>query len=202
MTNETPLQCCNGKPAPPVVVEGWQQFLKFPKQAWGGFSVLLSPALIDPTSPVTDQLAETFCNENGLAKENLVAAVRSCDFLLKHASALNLEPSQFEKDLTALSGDQKDAAQVVASRYEKLKPQLRQSTFIESLADHGKVLVGLNWRVDQISASDRGTKLDTSVIFLTLRYRDGKELERFTVQLTRETLNDLKRFCDRFTTGQ
>jgi len=68
----------------------------------------------------------------------------------------------------------------------------------ESLADHGKVLVGIDWREDNVTASDRGAKLNTTVVLLTLRYRENNRVERITLQLTPEAMKELKLFCDRF----
>ena len=51
---------------------------------------------------------------------------------------------------------------------------------------------------DTVSASDRGADLQTSVIFLTLRYRDGDEPGRITFQLTPQALSQLRGFMGRF----
>jgi len=53
--------------------------------------------------------------------------------------------------------------------------------------------------VDNVTASDRGAKLNTTVVLLTLRYRDGNREERITFQLTPDAVRELKLFCDRFT---
>ncbi len=67
-----------------------------------------------------------------------------------------------------------------------------------TLADHGKVLTGLSWRVDNVTSSDRGADLASPVVFLTLRYQEGKDSDSVTLQLTPESLQELKAFMERF----
>ena len=58
--------------------------------------------------------------------------------------------------------------------------------------------MGIDWRVDNVTASDRGAKLDTTVVLLTLRYRENNRVERISLQLTPEAIRELKSFSDRF----
>lgn len=194
---EIRLRCLNGHPAPTPVAEGWRRFLQFPAAARSGFWDVLDPAIKDPANPRNMQRVQDFCNDHGLEKEEALAAVQSCDFLLRQAIVLNLTKQEFSQDLSALSEDRLEEAEIISSHYDSVKTELRNAIIQMSLADHGKVLVGMDWRVDNITASDRGTQLDTSVVFLTLRYRDGDRLGRITLQLTPEALNQLKQFTDR-----
>ncbi|NIQ39938.1 MAG: hypothetical protein GTN81_15335 [Proteobacteria bacterium] len=195
---EIRLDCCQGNPAPPFVVEGWKRFLRFPERARKGFWGLLAPALLEPANPSNKQRIELFSRQNGLAEKDVVSVVRSCDFLLRQASALDLDAATFQQDLGALSEGDEQGAEFILSQYEGAKADLRKVIIQESLADHGKVLLGIDWRVDNVSASDRGAKLNTTVVLLTLRYRDGARLERITLQLTPDAIKELKSFSDRF----
>ncbi len=193
------LHCCHGTPPPPQIVDGWKKFLEFSKTANSRIWSLLMPALMDPHNPASNKLVVSFCQENGVGQDDLLAAVRSCVFLLSRAAALNLGLDLLDQDFATLSPPDSKAHEVLLSRYEGLKSELRKLIITESLADHGKVLVGLDWRVDQVNASHRGMNLNTPVVMMTLRYRDGNQFERTTLQLTPETLNELKLFCERFT---
>ena len=162
---------------------------------WG----ILRPALMQPANPNNRQRIESFSGDYGLKEKDVAAALRSCDFLLRQAAALNMDEAPFRQDLAALSEGDEQGAEVVLSQYEEAKAELRKAIIQESLADHGNVLVGIDWRVDNVTASDRGTNLNTAVVLLTLRYRDANRTERITLQLTPEGMKELKRFCDRFT---
>jgi len=195
---EIKLNCCQERPAPGPVVEGWQQFLRFPEQSRMGFWGVLYPALLEPANPSNKQRIESFSREYGLEEEAVVSAMRGCDFLLRQAGALDLDSALFRQDLAALSEGDEQGSEVIVSQYDGAKADLRKAIIQESLADHGKVLVGIDWRVDNVTASDRGAKLNTTVMLLTLRYRENNRVERITLQLTPEAIRELKLFSDRF----
>jgi hypothetical protein len=192
------LNCCQGRPAPVPVVEGWRQYLRFPEQARKGFWGVLFPALLEPANPANKQRIEAFSREHGLEEVAVVSAMRGCDFLLRQASALDMDAAPFRQDLAALSEGDEQGADFILSQYEGAKADLRKVIIQESLADHGKVLVGIDWRVDNVTASDRGAKLNSTVVLLTLRYRENNRVERITLQLTPEAIRELKLFSDRF----
>jgi hypothetical protein len=195
---EIKLNCCQGRPAPVPVVEGWRQFLQLPEHARKGFWDVLFPALLEPANPANKQRIEAFSREHGLEEVAVVSAMRGCDFLLRQASALDMDTASFRQDLTALSEGDEQGADFIVSQYDGAKADLRKVIIQESLADHGKVLVGIDWRVDNVTASDRGAKLNTTVLLLTLRYRENNRVERITLQLTPEGIRELKLFSDRF----
>jgi len=193
------LKCCQDRPAPHAAVEGWKQFLGFPEKAMNNFWSILRPVLMQPTNPNNRQRIESFSGDYGLKEKDVVAALRSCDFLMRQAAALDMDATPFRQDLAALSEEDKQGSEVILSQYDGAKAELRKQIIQESLADHGNVLVGIDWRVDNVTASDRGTQLNTAVVLLTLRYRDANRTERITLQLTPEAIRELKVFCDRFT---
>lgn len=197
--SETKLNCCRGNPVPSYVVEGWKRFISFPEKARSGFMSLLAPAMMEPSDPENRMRIGTFSNGYGLVEDDVVAAMRSCDFLLRQASILDLDLDAFQQDLAELSGGDAQAAGPVIANYNAAKADLRQQIIRETLADHGKVLVGLDWRLDNVTASDRGVKLNSDVVFLTLRYREGNKVERITLQLTPDAAKELKLLCERLT---
>ena len=197
--SETKLNCCQGNHPPSFVVDGWKRFIGFPEQARNGFLSLLVPAMREPADPENRQRVGTFSNGYGLAEEAVVAALRSCNFLLRQASMLDLDADAFQKDIAELSGGDLQTAGPILANYNAAKADLRLQILRETLADHGNVLVGLDWRVDNVTTSDRGVKLHSDVVFLTLRYRDGNKAERITLQLTPEAVKELRLFCEKFT---
>jgi hypothetical protein len=192
------LQCLNGDAAPAPIIDGWKMFLRFPNSGKRGFWNLLTPALMEPNAPSNPELLKRFCQEHKLSGDDVVNALQSCIFLLHQASSINLNEDLFRQDLVNLSGDDTEAPRIIISRYENTKAVFRNAFAEGTLVDHGKVLVGLDWRIDNVTASDRGAQLNASVIFLTLRYREGDRTDRFTLQLTPQTLKELKIFIDRY----
>ena len=192
------LQCLNGNAAQAPIIDGWKTFLRFPPGGKRSFWNLLTPALQEPNNPRNHERLKRFCKEHKLTEEDVVNALQSCIFLLHQASSANLGEDFFRQDLMALSGDDPEAPRIILSRYENAKASFRDAIVEGTIVDHGKVLVGLDWRLDNVTASDRGTQLNTSVIFLTLRYREGDRIDRLTLQFTPQALRELKNFTDRF----
>ena len=191
------LHGLGGNAAPPPLVNGWRWLLGFPKPAGDAFWSLLRAALLEPPVPDLQQRVEAFCEEHALPEEQVVGAVQACVMLLRQASALDLDRERFGQDLAALSAGERDESAILLGKYDEVKGEIRQRMVGETLIDHGKVLVGLDWRVDNLVSSDRGVALNATVVFLTLRYRDGDRMERVTLQLTPDALKELKQFTER-----
>ncbi len=196
--NPVKLQCCMGNTPPLQVIDGWKQFIQFSEVAKNEFWSLLAPVLFEPADSSNKQRIDSFTKKHGLTEDALMSAVQSCGFLLRQASSLDMDASVFRQDLTVLSGGEEKYTEIIISQYDAVKVHLRKLLIQETLADHGKVLVGMDWRIDNVSASNRGTKLDTSVVFLTLKYRENNRIERITLQLTSDAIKELKLFTDRF----
>ena len=191
------LHCLNGQAAPAEVLNGWKRFAELPEDALMGFWGRLAPVLINPADASCSTRLETFCRENDIPLERGRAAAQALELLLGRAAALDIDIERFRQDLAALSGDPSRATELVLAQYAGVKAELRKHIVVETLSDHGKLLVGVNWRVDKLTASERGVQLDTPVVFLTLIYRDGGNLDRITLQLTPDGMKDLQRFCSR-----
>jgi len=191
------LNCLEGRPAPPIVLEGWKQLSAIPQEAWQSFWLLLAPMLLTPNNKANQELIALFCEENELAPEAALAAVGCCELLLKQAAALDLDEAAFRHDLQLLSNGGDALARFVGTRYPEAKKELRKQIFMETLAAHGKVMTGLEWRLDHLQHSSRGNRLNSDIVILTLNYREGQTQDRISLQLTRETALELKAFCDR-----
>jgi hypothetical protein len=198
--NEPPIRLLSlGGGAPSAeLLAGWRHVLGMPAPALARFAAALQLGIQEPETDGSRVLQE-LAAATGIAANTLAAALSSCGFLLRQASRLDLDAGAFAADLARLSaGDAGAAAAALLAHFDACKASLRQQGVDDTLADHGKLLVGLNWRVDRIAASDRGLQLGADVVFLTLLYRDGGSRDRITLQLTPSTLQALKAFCNRF----
>jgi hypothetical protein len=191
------LHCFGGNPAPPPVLAGLRNLLVFADSAREGFWDLLSPVLAEPGDPGHPDRISGFCQEHALVEARVLEAIQACDSLVHQAAAFDLDPDRFKQDLTALTGNIPVSLDPLLGHFQALKNELRGRIFQEILADHGKVLLGLDWRVDNVVSSDRGISVEGTVVMLTLRYREGDRLDRITLQLTPVTLAELKRFAER-----
>ena len=196
--SEIRLRCFQGNAAPPAVTGGWRQLARFPAEARGDFRILLQSALAEPDNTANEPALRQFCAKYRVDEVEAVEALGSCSLLFRQAGVLNLDRTAFRQDLLALSGGDPGLGDFILERFEEVKAALRRQIVLDSLMDHGKVITGLDWRVDEVSASDRGVDLNAKVVFLTLRYRDGDRRERITFQLVPEAVQELKNFCSRF----
>lgn len=195
---EVPLNCLGGRPAPPVVAEGWKQLSAFPRSSWQPFWLLLAPVLLNPSGAANKELTALFCKQHDISPEGMLAAMGCCEMLLKQSAALDLPDDLFQKDLAALTGGNPDElVRFIGERFPEAKRELRNQIFEESLSAHGKVMTGLEWRLDTVRHSSKGNGLNTDVVLLTLQFQEGRKQDRITLQLTKGAARQLKRFCDR-----
>jgi len=193
------LGCLHGAPAPARVVEGWRHLTGLPEAARNDLWQILGAAILQPEATDLRSAIEAVAREHQVPAPATLAALEACDVLLAGAAAANLEPDALAQDLASLAGGATGppAAELV-QRYREVRPLLRERLLEATLADHGKVLTGLDWRVDEVTASDRGVVGRTSVVYLTLRYREGTEEGRLSLQLTPAALRHLRAFTERF----
>lgn len=191
------LHSFGGQSPPKYLIEGWERLLGFPSEAQPGFFDLVVAAVFQPADPANRERFDSFRQRHQLPEPDFVAAIQACGLLLRRASAHDLDKEHFSRDVAALSGGRATATEPLLDRYEEIKRHVRQQLVTEALADHGNVLVGIDWRVDQVASSNKGARLNTNVVMLTFRYRDGDRSERITFQLTPQALSELKTFTER-----
>jgi len=192
------LNCCQGRPAPDGVVQGWKQLSAFPTSSQQAFFELLTSSVVEPDESALATALNRFHEDHGVQRGQALMALQTCQFLLQRSAALDLDPDRFVEDLHALSPEESGALRLLATRYAPLKKRVREELLLQSLADHGKVLVDLDWRVDTVSASDRAVNLNAPVVFLTLQLQGTDGPERVSLQLTTKSVQMLQQFCQRF----
>ena len=184
----------HGLPAP--VRDGLVALQQLPGQVVAALWPMLELALTEPENPDSAQHLRRFAAGHGVDERGLLAAVRACDYLLRHAAALGLEADRFDGELAALAGE--DARRLLAAHYPAARRWLREQALVDTLADHGNVLTGMDWRVDQVRGSHRAQELDSPVLFLRLHYRNGTDRRELPLQLTAEAAAQLQSLCERF----
>ncbi len=197
--SEKGLHCLGGQAPPEALEHGWQALEGLPKgDASAAFWDLLGAFLSEPGHPSHDQLLQSYVDTHKVDVQEVLTAMDACNQLLNQSVALDISDAHFQEDVETLAGGKTAQGVELIRRYAGARPVLRRRVIEESLSDHGNVLVGLDWRLDRVEASDRGNQLNASVVFLTLNYRDRDDVKRITLQLVPESLQLLKSFTDRF----
>jgi hypothetical protein len=145
-------------------------------------------------APGADALLDAFCVEHGVAPDDLGRALKAARFLVREASRRNVDLEGFAEDLALLSSDGA-LARVLLRGFEAGRAQVRREALARTIANHGRVLRDVEWRVDVIAASTQGDALRAPVAFLTLRYEEDGEQKVITLQALPDVLQKLEAAC-------
>lgn len=193
------LHCLGGAEAPPGIGADLQILMRLPESARASIWEALGPSLVEPLPADLEARLDRFCGAHGASGSDLARALKASRFLVREASALDLSRALFAEDLAALSGGP-DVGALLLPGYETAKAFVRRDIVRRALADHGKLLVDVEWRVDTITASGHGAKLRAPVAILTLQVQEGERQERVTLQVLPSTLEQLRKICDQILT--
>lgn len=191
------LNAFEGRSGPAEIHDAWTAYLGFDEALRTEFPVLLRGILENPEHESNDGRFKAFCTHFEVSTDDLSGVVSGMNLLLLHATAAALPPEGLLEDLMQLGAKDASVCQPVVSMYAEMQPLLRGRLIERSLADHGRLLVGVGWRVDELKISDRGAALDTPIMHLTLRYREGDETSRISLQLVPEMARRLRDACAR-----
>ena len=193
------LRALGGARASSEVVHGWRRFTELPQPAREGIWEVLAPLLTNPADPANPERFRQFCRRNGIDTASSAPALEALNRLLGCASAVDLPEEDFVADLETLSGGARDPAiAAIVAEYPRAKNALRTAALRASIADHGKLLTRIDWRVDDVSSSNHGLEFKAPVMLLTFHVREGQREERITLQLLPDTMRELQDVCGRF----
>ncbi len=190
------LHSLRGEPAPPEIVADLARVGDLPAPARTGFWHVLGPSLAEPVSPDTEKLLDAFASTYRLNGDALAHAIKACRFLLRAAASVDLSPDAFAADLDTLECAT-ELAELLLAGYVTAIAQLRLELVRAALVDHGRLLVGVDWRVDTMEASNHALRMRTPVAVMTFRYREGAKTSRATFHLMPDMIGELKAICER-----
>jgi hypothetical protein len=190
-----PLHSLGGQPAPPDIAKDLAKILDLPAQAKAHLWEILGPCLVDPLPDSIEGKVDAFCRALEAPPGDLAVALKASRFLLMQAGARGLPRERFAEDLAALSSDT-EVRDVLLAGYDAAMKLVQHNLLRDALLDHGNVLSGVDWRMDQVTTSNRGGQMQAPVGVLTLRFRTGGREERLTVQVVPEALRELHRACE------
>jgi hypothetical protein len=191
------LRAFEGGQAPPAVNSAWAAYCGYEEPLRRELPQLIRDILVSPNDEANNGRFKAFCSHFKIPNEALSSTIEGLNLLIGQATALALQPDDLRADLLSLGGSEPSYCDPIVELYKIVHPVLRARLVDESLADHGRLLVGVDWRVDELKVSDRGVGLDTSVMHLTLRYREGRETSRISLQLVPEMARRLRDACVR-----
>lgn len=183
----------------PGLREDLLRLLGLPAGARTSLWTVLGPSLQAEIGPDVDALLQEFCRRHGIADAELALGLKAARFVLREAARLGVDRAQFANDLNLIGGGEYGQAlgSLFLGRYDEAVRAVRNEVIAGTILDHGRLLQGVDWRIDVISDSQRGDEIRTAVAMLTFRYREGDREERFSLQALPDEIAALRAVCDR-----
>jgi len=192
-----PLSSLGGRPMPATLPADFEALLGLPAGAQERFWDVLGPCLEASLGADADRAIEAFARRYEALPTRIAHAIRGCRFLLYEAARNNADKPTVAADLGRLGGERAEALRaILLPGFDAAVRVLRAEIVRRSILDHGSLLVGVDWRIDRILASQHGREVDTPVGVITLTYQRGAEKERITLHCEPGMLQRLRSVCD------
>lgn len=190
------LESLGGGEAPTELAADLSILTRLPAEALQKLWQVLPPMLADAISKEAEQLLDLFCVAYKVNEDDLGRALRACRFVIREACQRNVPAAGLARDLDGLCPGEPLVKELVLAGYEPAKEALRREMLHAAIADHGKLLVDVKWRLDSVLASERGTQLQVPVALLTLHFQEGRDTGRVTLQVLPDMMGQLRVICD------
>ncbi len=190
------LKCLGGGAVSDGMARDFRRIQELPKPARDRLWQALSAVLTEPVPPTADLAINEFCSAYGVTRAQLAPPLQAARFLLRACAAMNLSGQDFAADAATLTDGDTEIPAILLAGYEVAKDLLRKELKVATLRDHGRLFTGVDWRVDLLTSSSRGASIREPVATLTLKYLEGNEEKRLTLQLQPEGVLELKRVCE------
>ena len=185
------LLSLGGAPASATLNADLAQLKRLPTSVRDDLWRLLEPNLAAAVDDRAEHAVARFCAEHGVITADLLPVVRSSRLLIRAAAERDVPVEGFAQDLSQLCDDD-DCRRALLACYAQAHPRLRAERVLTALGDYGAVLEDARARVDLVAASRHGDMRAVPVVMLTLRYRDGDDVQRLTVQVAPQMMKQLK----------
>lgn len=194
------LKCLMGRVAPADLGPNLSTLLVLPTAVQQTYAEVLEPNL----APVVDDRVETrvkrYCRTHGIEPRVLAPSVKACRFLFTSAVKAGIDREGFVADVNAVlpPADAASVLTLLLPLFDAALPKLVGAAAFQSVAEHGKIVRAVRWRMDVIKASDHGAHLDVPVATITLQYQEGPNAAQATYQFLPEQAAELRRALDNF----
>jgi len=186
-----------GAPIPAWVAPDLDRLLALPEAARAALWDVIGPSLNEKVvGAAAEARLERFRKLHDAPQADVTRAVRVARHLVRAAAVQDLDRDRFAEEIAALHPSPV-LGEVLLAGYEPAKALIRREMARSLLAEHGAVVEGVDWRVDVVTGAKGSARMRLPVAFLTLKYREGTRRERLTVQLLPDSIQELRRLCER-----
>jgi hypothetical protein len=191
------LECLGGEPAPPALAADLSLLARLPAEALQKLWQVLTPSLAEPLTKQAEETLDLFCGAFRIDADLLGRVVKACRFVIREAALRDLPAPALGRDLEALCPGDHLVKELLLVGYEPARANVRLGATKSAVADHGKLLTGMKWRLDSVRASEQAPSLATPVAIMTFQYLKGTETGRVTFQVLPDMLGELRAACDK-----
>lgn len=184
----------DGQAGPDELAPALNGLLALPDAVREQLEALLDPCLEPVPEDQLENRIARLCRRHELDPRVTVPSFKATVLLFRSAAVNACTPEELGQDLRALGGD--GLATLLLPVYEAAFPKMRMRIMQESIAAHGRVLTGIEWRIDTLGSSSRGRKLDVPVAMMTFAYQQGPNADMFTIQMLPDAVAELRDICD------
>ncbi len=200
--SETPsspprLHCLGGEPAPADLAAHLLRLRELPEGARRELWRALDPCLGETIDKEAERALDAFSARHGLTVDELGSVIKACRFLVRSAAQRDTSKAELGQDLDALTNGHALTKEILVSGLDAAKSRLRQEIVKKTISDHHRLVVGVDWELEQVVASSRGEKLGLGLAALTFRYREGEEEKRITLHLLPDGVRAVAAACQR-----
>lgn len=191
------LGILGGQPGPEFLRGDIDTLLGLPETAQKKFWKVLGQCLDDDLGTGIDQMIDGFATQHDTEGSSVARAIRGCRFLLLEAARRNVEQHVLAADLGSLGGESADLLrEILLQDFASTKTRVRSTIVRNALADHGRLMEKVTFRLDHMAMSQDGV-IDAPVAVLTFTCREGTERARWTMYADLPALHHLRSTIDR-----
>lgn len=182
--------------APPSLVSDLAVLAQLPERARAALWGVLGPTLREDVPAETGPRLAAYAREHGEAEETLARTIKAWRFVLRFAHEHELDRGALCAEVGALLASAEWLDGFLAIGFGAAMEQLDGEAGHLALLEHGRLLLGADFRIDAIESSQRG-RARAKIALLTLKTREGARDERVTVGASKEALLRLRETIDR-----
>lgn len=196
MTVDQVLQFLDGDAPPERVAVDLRTLASLPEAVLAALRDALEPALASHMDDRAEAALAKFCRTHGVTEAELAPGLLALRLVLLRALERDLPAAGLVNPLGRVFDDVAIVERLVAL-YADLRVARARTALVRALGEHGKTVMGIDWRLDTVRACQHGGNIDENLVLLTFRYQRGQAPGRVTLQLMPDMVAELRDICDK-----
>ena len=186
------LRCYGGNPIPDQVLKDWLLFCELDEKIQYNIWNLIKSIVYGQSSEQLKSEISEFCNKFYIEEKKLTRSLGLLTHMLQQATKYDLSKNDIENDFLILKKLKHGEVDDIITGYVEVKNEIKIKFINNTLLSHGKLIVGVDWKIENIEASNDAFNIHIPVVTLTFRYREGDDSNRISLRMTTDTIEQLQ----------